>query len=473
MSAFFLYLLKSGMWIAVFWLIYRFFLRTEKFFLFNRIFLFSGLISSFIFPFLKYKYIVNVTLPVGQNVSAVSEIVNADTTLISLENILFSLYLLVVVFLFIYNLVGIIRIKKMMTEKVERKGNLKIYDVFDFSASFSFVNAIFINAKTLPAERTLILEHETAHVCQKHWVDLFLAQAICIIQWFNPFAWFYLHSIKENQEYLADQAVLKNGISPVLYKAALINNSLGGPVFNLTNSFMSNNFKRITMMKKNSSKSVKKFSTLLLIPAMGLFLWAFAQPQYDVDVVSDVDVVEILPQDSELLYILDGKEVDSIENLDPNTIESIDVFKRESATAIYGEKGKNGVIIIKTKKGEEASSDKSANPLYILDGKEINSTENLNPNTIESVNVLKIGTATAAYGEKGKNGVVVIEGEKEQSAIAKANPLCILDGKEVGLDLIENLDPNTIESIDVYKSESATALYGEKGKNGLVVITSK
>lgn len=52
------------------------------------------------------------------------------------------------------------------------------------------------------------------------------------------------------------------------------------------------------------------------------------------------------------LYIVDGKTVASIEGKDainPNDIEKIDVLKGESATTQYGDKGKNGVILITTK----------------------------------------------------------------------------------------------------------------------------
>lgn len=52
-----------------------------------------------------------------------------------------------------------------------------------------------------------------------------------------------------------------------------------------------------------------------------------------------------------VLYILDGREAtaEDINALDPNTIESISVLKDETAIKLYGEKGKNGAIIIKTK----------------------------------------------------------------------------------------------------------------------------
>ncbi len=57
-----------------------------------------------------------------------------------------------------------------------------------------------------------------------------------------------------------------------------------------------------------------------------------------------------LPKD--VLYIVDGKELQSgsIKDIDPNTIKSINVLKGETAAKLYGEKGKNGVIEIITKK---------------------------------------------------------------------------------------------------------------------------
>lgn len=55
---------------------------------------------------------------------------------------------------------------------------------------------------------------------------------------------------------------------------------------------------------------------------------------------------------NEPLYVVDGiPTVDAIDQLNPNDIESIDVLKDASATAVYGNRGANGVIIITTKKG--------------------------------------------------------------------------------------------------------------------------
>ena len=52
------------------------------------------------------------------------------------------------------------------------------------------------------------------------------------------------------------------------------------------------------------------------------------------------------------LYVVDGFPTGSIETLNPNDIESLDILKDASATAIYGSRGSNGVIIINTKRGK-------------------------------------------------------------------------------------------------------------------------
>lgn len=51
------------------------------------------------------------------------------------------------------------------------------------------------------------------------------------------------------------------------------------------------------------------------------------------------------------LYVIDGFPTANIETLNPNDIESMDILKDASATAIYGSRGSNGVIIINTKRG--------------------------------------------------------------------------------------------------------------------------
>jgi TonB-linked SusC/RagA family outer membrane protein len=56
---------------------------------------------------------------------------------------------------------------------------------------------------------------------------------------------------------------------------------------------------------------------------------------------------------AEPLYVVDGFPISDIQTINPNDIETIDVLKDASATAIYGSRGSNGVIIISTKRGKD------------------------------------------------------------------------------------------------------------------------
>jgi len=113
----------------------------------------------------------------------------------------------------------------------------------------------------------------------------------------------------------------------------------------------------------------------------------------------------------------------------------MNVLKGEMATKKYGDKGKNGVIEITTNTLTKNKLDTilntsgivrvehipgKVNPLYIIDGKEAIGMGDLDPNQIESIKVLKDSSAIKEYGEKGRNGVVLIKtksGEKKIDTI--------------------------------------------------------
>ncbi|MBL1488675.1 hypothetical protein ELC62_29970, partial [Klebsiella pneumoniae] len=52
------------------------------------------------------------------------------------------------------------------------------------------------------------------------------------------------------------------------------------------------------------------------------------------------------------LYVVDGVPGANIDDLSPNDIESIDVLKDAASSAIYGARASNGVILVTTKKGK-------------------------------------------------------------------------------------------------------------------------
>jgi TonB-dependent starch-binding outer membrane protein SusC len=64
------------------------------------------------------------------------------------------------------------------------------------------------------------------------------------------------------------------------------------------------------------------------------------------------------------IFVVDGTIVDNISFLSPNDIESTEILKDASATAIYGSRGANGVILVTTKKGKEGKSNISLNAYF-------------------------------------------------------------------------------------------------------------
>lgn len=120
------------------------------------------------------------------------------------------------------------------------------------------------------------------------------------------------------------------------------------------------------------------------------------------------------------LIILDGVLIDEKEmgKIDPADIEEISVLKDKSATAVYGERGKNGVMLITSKKPKSKSGFVDINRAYILkDGKEISSKEfhRLDRKMVDTIITIVDTLAVSEYGDKAKFGAIIVqskEGEK-------------------------------------------------------------
>ena len=71
----------------------------------------------------------------------------------------------------------------------------------------------------------------------------------------------------------------------------------------------------------------------------------------------------------------------------------------------------------------------------------------------------------------GEVGAIKIRGVR--SINASNNPLYVVDGMVLQASGIDNINPSDIESIDILKDASATAIYGSRGANGVVLVTTK
>ena len=145
----------------------------------------------------------------------------------------------------------------------------------------------------------------------------------------------------------------------------------------------------------------------------------------------------------------------------------------------------SGVSII-SKSGEASINNRKNPPMYILDEKEINAAamKELDANAIKAINVWKDENAISKYGEKGKNGVIEIKTKtKTKQSISnektlikdnnKTNPFYYINNKEATREEVNKIAPDKIESINVLKGDNAIKKYGEKGKDGVVEISLK
>lgn len=190
------------------------------------------------------------------------------------------------------------------------------------------------------------------------------------------------------------------------------------------------------------------------------------------------------------VFKTDNLELDSLlNNIDIQTIKKVKMIKNEdgkSADIFISEKNfkdpnKKQIELKASSKNITSYNDPKNPPLYVIDG-EITDNSNLhslNPDNIESLSVLKDKSATSIYGEKGKNGVIIITTKKEKKTLDKINKsldnaLFVLDGeiKDTYFD-INSIKTENIESVTVLKNEAGISKYGEKGKNGVIELEIK
>ncbi len=166
--------------------------------------------------------------------------------------------------------------------------------------------------------------------------------------------------------------------------------------------------------------------------------------------ISHADPIVIKDDFKEALIIMDGKTVswEQMKDISPNDIDAINVLKGDKATE-YGMAGKNGVILIQTK---------FAPAQTISNIPTAPSPPNIETPPAPSGVLSIVGTKGAIVNNRGKALLYVINGVPIQ--------------KNTNIP-VQNINPNDIESISILKDKSAMSLYGNEGVDGVVVIATK
>lgn len=286
METIFIYLLKSGGLITVFFLAYYFLLRKETFFDSNRWFLLAGLFTSLLLPLFFIKRIVYVERPKinindfvvysQENPVAIQEIPAVEA--FDWVKIIWVSYVLIASLLVIKIIFSLVSLYRMLhKQQVIEKENFKHINLNKNIAPFSFFNYIVFNADLYSDEElNSILLHEKVHSREKHSADVLIAKLFCTIFWFNPFVWLYKKAILQNLEYIADQKAMHQLEDKKSYQRALLKVVSYQNCLSVTNNFYQSLIKkRIVMLNKNQSHKRNLCKYAVIIPALIGFVFLF------------------------------------------------------------------------------------------------------------------------------------------------------------------------------------------------------
>ena len=406
MGIFLIYILKSAVCLSLFYLFYRLLLSKETFHRFNRIALLGILFLSLLIPFIEvttaHQTELSQTVLTVEQLLMMAEAMNpVEVTIaqpeelsISWVQVLLLFYLVGIIFFACRNLYSLSRllllIKSGKRERLE--GGVRLIVLEREVAPFSWMRYIVISRKDLEEDGREILIHEMAHIQNRHSIDLLVADICIFFQWFNPGIWLLKQELQNIHEYEADETVINEGIDAKDYQLLLIKKAVGTRLYSMANSFNHSKLKkRITMMLKEKSNPWARLKYLYVLPLAAIAVTAFARPEISerVEEISAVKVNDLaailearseenvvtasvdtaknkvvvvgvgtMPKDSSKektpLVIINGKESDRavVDALDPSRIENISVLKNENAVKIYGEKAKDGAMIIQLKSTE-------------------------------------------------------------------------------------------------------------------------
>ena len=188
------------------------------------------------------------------------------------------------------------------------------------------------------------------------------------------------------------------------------------------------------------------------------------------------------------LFILDGEVISEsvMSVIDPNKIESINILKDASAVAVFGEKGKGGVVQITTKKGGGVEA--PATGRIVVRGMQLDNAKVIISDTVQSSgktillksNNLKDLEFMAKNFDGDGNVVVETKGNGKKSGITfSGSPsgstpgLILIDGEKKTKKELDALSPDQIKSVQVLKGESVIKEYGAEAKDGVIKITTK
>jgi TonB-dependent SusC/RagA subfamily outer membrane receptor len=519
-----MYLLKMSICSAVLYVYYRVALYNERFHQWNRFYLLAAMLLSVVVPLLSIPVMADTSESELASVVASlpwnAGVNTAVKTSFTWQDVALALATLISMIFFIRIILNLVKIVAAYRSNPvsSLQHNVQLIITQLTQAPFSFFSWLFWRNDIDPASANgqRMLNHELTHIREHHSIDkLFTSLLLCVF-WMNPFFWLMRRELSMIHEFLADRKAIRPqdgaAFAEMILQALPLKPAAS---YGLVNPFFSSQIKRRLLMITTSKDP--KYNYLrricgLAVMISSVFALALSIQQAEAQKPVTKVVIKRAPDDL--------KAYDTIRTKSSNKmiIRSSDNSVYVVADTVFFQDKKDGKVTIvgsgkvkqddKNDRGNVVSfrmdtdkltlfPEKNA-PIYILDGAEITSAEmdKVDGNSIKELSVLKDAAAATLYGERAKNGVILItsktaEEQKENSGTSIINqkigeggivelkshlktvPMFYVNGNAITEAEMKALKPNDIESVNVLRGESAIKKYGDKGKDGVVEITMK
>ena len=511
------FILKSAITLALLYSCFFILLSKETFHRFNRVMLLGIMVAAFVVPMLhittEHPTIINEEVQLMENMTdrGIVFIYEDEATepqpQFNWVQVIKWVYLTGVTVMLIITLIQVFNLVRLMRGGIHQKdeqGNTIIL-INGEIPPFSIFHFIVMSVKDYESGRQYILTHEQEHIRLGHSYDLLLMQVLKTIQWFNPFVWFISRDLKTIHEYEADQAVINQGIDAKQYQLFLVKKVVGNRLQPFTNNLNHGSLKkRIAMMYQKKSNRWLMLKALFAIPVIALTISAFATPAAMKPVEELVKTIEeqaspsFVLQDEQttqnkLTLTLSQEEGTESSPLGGDKSGVPDVKPGQVLTGqVTDEKGEPLQTANVTEQDEQGRI--YANAVTDINGnfsiKIVSPEHNIRVSYVGCKTFLtKVSNMPKKVVLPPNDLIQIVDVNARKRDVAGGEPLLVVDG--VIMQGVEHLDVNEptsidvlmlkefgikqsdIESVTVLKDGAATAIYGEKGKNGVIEIKTR
>ena len=279
MTAFLIYMIKSTVFLSVFYAFFILFMKKTTFFRFNRMVFLAASVLCFILPTLEISPTIfaGIDMPMNAIEEALTPtyVLGLDGVTVTAGSgkiwliIISTVYFAGFIIVLGSNIASYMRLYALLHKsQAGDMDGIKVLTADMDMPSFSWGRYIVISHTDLESNPA-IFTHEKMHIKCRHSIDLMLHSLISMIHWFNPLVWIARMELKMLHEYEADELTLKTGINPTQYQLLLVRKTVDAKQFQMANGFYHSKLKnRIIMINKKKTNRWMRLAYIICIPAI-------------------------------------------------------------------------------------------------------------------------------------------------------------------------------------------------------------